>query len=167
MFVFDPTTLVGFHTWLSIVAILTGLPMAAALLNGHLSRRWNGLYLSTSAATDITGYAFPFSGILPSHVVGAISLLLLAVAAYALYGRALAGGWRRTYAVTAMLSFYLLIFVLVAQLFLKVTPLHDMAPTQTEPPFAIAQGVLLAVFIALTALAARRFGNGVARPAAV
>jgi vacuolar-type H+-ATPase subunit I/STV1 len=93
--------------------------------------------------------------------------VLLVIAAVALYGKGLQGAWRRTYAITAVLSFYLLIFVLIAQLFLKVTVLHDMAPTQSEPPFAIAQGIVLAIFLALTVLAARRFGNGVAltRPA--
>ncbi|CAN7487588.1 hypothetical protein [Bosea sp. LjRoot237] len=167
MFVLDPTTLVGFHTWLSIIAIVAGIPMTAALLKGHLSQRWNGIFLSTAIATSATGYAFPFSGVLPSHIVGAISLMLLVIAAVALYGKGLRGAWRRTYAITAVLSFYLLIFVLIAQLFLKVTVLHDMAPTQSEPPFAIVQGIVLAIFLALTVLAARRFGNGVAlaRPA--
>jgi hypothetical protein len=61
-----------------------------------------------------------------------------------------------------VLSFYLLIFVLIAQLFLKVNVLHDMAPTQSEPPFAIAQVLALIVFLILTLLAARRFGAGVA-----
>lgn len=167
MFVLDPTTLVGFHTWLSLVAIVAGFPMAAALLRGHLSQRWNGVFLSTTIATSITGFVFPFSGVLPSHVVGAISLVLLALAAGGLYAFGLRGLWRRTYAITAMLSFYLLIFVLVAQLFLKVPVLNAMAPTQSEPPFAVAQGVVLAAFLALTVLAGRRFGSGVAplRPA--
>lgn len=160
MFVLDPTTLVGFHTWLSLVAILAGIPSAAGLLRGQLSRPWSGVFLWTAIATSVTGFFFPFSGILPSHTVGAISLLLLALAAVALYARHLQGGWRRTYAITAMLSFYLLIFVLIAQLFLKVPALHAMAPTQGEPPFAIVQGVVLAIFLALTVLAARRFASG-------
>lgn len=160
MFVLNPTTLVGFHTWLSLIAIVAGFPAAAALLKGHLSRRWNGIFLSTAIATSATGFAFPFSGVLPSHIVGAISLVLLAIAAVALYGRGLQGGWRRAYAITAMLSFYLLIFVLIAQLFLKVPVLNAMAPTQSEPPFAIAQGIVLAIFVALTVLAARRFTGG-------
>ena len=164
MFVLDPTTLVGFHTWLSLIAIVAGFPAAAALLKGHLSPRWNGIFLWTAIATSVTGFFFPFSGILPSHVVGAISLVLLAIAAVALYVRQLQGGWRRTYAITAMLSFYLLIFVLIAQLFLKVPALHAMAPTQGEPPFAIAQALALIVFLILTLFAARRFGAGVPLP---
>lgn len=156
MFVLDPTTLVGFHTWLSLIAIVAGFPAAAALLKGHLSPRWNGIFLWTAIATSATGFLFPFSGVLPSHIVGAISLVLLAVAAIALYARRLHGGWRRTYAITAMLSFYLLIFVLIAQLFLKVPALNAMAPTQAEPPFAIAQALTLMVFLVLTVLAAKR-----------
>lgn len=167
MFVLDPTTLVGFHTWLSLIAIIAGIPMTAALLKGHLSRHWNGIFLSTAFATSATGYAFPFSGVLPSHIVGAISLVLIVVAGIGLYAFGLRGAWRRIYAITAVLSFYLLVFVLIAQLFLKVPALHEMAPTQSEPPFAIAQGIVLAVFLALAVLAARRFSNGVklARPA--
>lgn len=161
MFVLDPTTLVGFHTWLSLIAIVAGFPMTAALLKGHLSQRWNGTFLSTAIATSATGYAFPFSGVLPSHIVGAISLVLLVVAGLGLYAFGLRGAWRRTYAITAVLSFYLLVFVLIAQLFLKVRVLNAMAPTQSEPPFAIAQGIVLAIFLALTVLATRRFGSGV------
>jgi hypothetical protein len=155
---FDPTTFVGFHTWLSLIAIAAGFPVAAGLLKGHTSRRWTGLFLSTAAATSATGFGFPFNGVLPSHIVGAISLVLLVVAGLALYGKRLAGIWRRTYAICAMLAFYLLIFVAVAQAFMKVPALRALAPTQAEPPFAIAQGIVLAVFAVLTWLAARRFG---------
>jgi len=162
MFVLDPTTLVGFHTWLSLIAIVAGFPMTAALLKGHLSPRWNGIFLSTAFAASATGYAFPFDRVLPSHIVGAISLVLIVLAGLALYAFALRDVWRRIYAITAVLSFYLLIFVLIAQLFLKVNVLHDMAPTQSEPPFAIAQVLALIVFLILTLLAARRFGAGVA-----
>ncbi|MEI5664336.1 hypothetical protein WBO78_05300 [Bosea sp. CCNWLW174] len=162
MFVLDPTTLVGFHTWLSLIAIVAGFPMTAALLKGHLSPRWNGIYLSTAFACSATGYAFPFDRVLPSHIVGAVSLVLIVLAGLALYAFALRDVWRRIYAITAVLSFYLLIFVLIAQLFLKVNVLHDMAPTQSEPPFAIAQVLALIVFLILTLLAARRFGAGVA-----
>jgi uncharacterized membrane protein len=153
---FDPTTFVGFHTWLSLIAIAAGFPVAAGLLRGHTSPRWTGIFLSTAFATS---FGFPFNGVLPSHVIGAISLVLVAVAGYALYARRLDGVWRRTYAVTVMLTFYLLVFVLVAQAFLKVPALRALAPTQGEPPFAIAEGVVLLAFVLLTWLAARRFGG--------
>ena len=154
---FDPTTFVGFHTWLSLVAIVAGFPVAAGLLDGHIRSGWTGVFLSTAFATSATGFGFPFNGLLPSHIIGGVALVIVTVAGYALYARRLDGVWRRAYAITAMLSLYLLLFVLVAQLFQKVPALRAMAPTQAEPPFAIAQGVLLVVFVALTWAAARRF----------
>jgi len=156
---FNPMNFVGFHTWLSLVAILAGFPMMMGLLKGHTRPGWTGLYLSTASATSATGFGFPFNGVLPSHIIGAISLVLLVIAGYALYARRLDGVWRRTYAITAMIAFYLLVFVLVAQVFLKVPAVRALAPTQAEPPFAIAQGVVLFVFAALTWLAARRFSS--------
>ncbi|MCU4182099.1 hypothetical protein [Bosea sp. BH3] len=154
---FDPTTFVGFHTWLSLIAILAGFPVTAGLLHGHTRPSWTGIFLSTSFATSATGFGFPFNGILPSHIIGAIHIVLVAIAAYALYGRRLEGGWRRTYAITAVLSFYLLMFVLVAQLFGKVPALRALAPTQSEPPFAIAETFVLFVFGFVTWKAAVRF----------
>lgn len=154
---FDPTTFVGFHTWLSLIAIVAGLPVTAGLLQGHTRPGWTGIFLSTAFATSATGFGFPFNGVLPSHIVGAIHIVLVVIAAYALYGRRLEGGWRRLYAIMAVLSFYLLIFVLVAQLFGKVPALHALAPTQSEPPFGIAQGIVLVVFALLTWKAAVRF----------
>jgi len=154
---FDPTTFVGFHTWLSLIAIVAGLPVTVGLLHGHTRPGWTGIFLSTAFATSATGFGFPFNGVLPSHVVGAIHIVLVAIAAYALYGRRLEDGWRRIYAIMAVLSFYLLIFVLVAQLFSKVPALRALAPTQSEPPFGIAQGIVLVVFALLTWKAAARF----------
>jgi uncharacterized membrane protein len=156
---FDPTSFTGFHTWLSLIAIAAGFPMMMGLLRGHTRPGWTGVYLSTAFATSATGFGFPFNGVLPSHIIGAISLALVATAAYALYARRLDGGWRKAYAITAMLAFYLLIFVLVAQLFSKVPLLHALAPTQSEPPFAIMEGLVLLVFIVLTWGAARRFSS--------
>lgn len=154
---FDPTTFVGFHTWLSLIAIVAGFPVAAGLLKGHVRPGWTGVFLSTAFATSATGFGFPFNGVLPSHIVGAISLVLVGIAGFALYARRLDGAWRRTYAITAMLTFYLLLFVLVAQLFSKVPALRALAPTQSEPPFAISEGLLLVAFVVLTWLATRRF----------
>ena len=154
---FDPTTFVGFHTWLSLVAIVAGFPVAAGLLKGHVRPGWTGVFLSTAFATSATGFGFPFNGVLPSHIIGAISLLLVGIAGFALYARRLDGIWRHTYAVTAMLTFYLLLFVLVAQLFSKVAALRALAPTQSEPPFAISEGLLFVAFMVLTWRAARRF----------
>ena len=107
----------------------------------------------------VTGFFFPFHGFTPAIGVGIISLLVLAVAIYARYPRQLAGQWRWIYVVTAVIALYLNVFVGVVQAFLKVPVLHAMAPTQTEPPFKLAQLVVLALFVLLGILAAIRFRN--------
>lgn len=109
--------------------------------------------------TSVTGYFFPVEHILPSHKVGAISLVVLAVALLARYSFHMAGGWRRTYVISAMIALYLNVFVLVAQLFMKVPALHAMAPTGQEPPFLISQLVVLAAFIWISIAAVKRFRN--------
>jgi hypothetical protein len=126
--------------------------LAAKRLNG-----WTGLFLLTTVATSVTGFGFPFEHLLPSHVVGAISLVVLAVAILARYGRHLTSGWRTIYVITAMIALYLNVFVLVVQSFLKIPALHAMAPTQTEQPFKVAQLAVLIALIALTIFAVKRF----------
>lgn len=157
---FDPTTLTGIHTWLSLIAIAAGLVVVVDLVRGTAggglaSAFLTTAFLTTAFLTSATGFLFPFNGILPSHIVGAIALVVLAVAAYALYGAHLAGAWRGVYAGTAVASLYFLIFVGVAQAFAKVPALKAAAPTQSEPPFAVAQGVVLLAFVAVGVLAVR------------
>ena len=144
------------HVVLSLVGIASGLLVLAGFLTGKKFGGLNALFLTTTVATSATGFGFPFTHLLPSHVVGAISLAVLAVAIYARYSRQQAGRWRATYVVCAVAALYFNVFVLVVQSFMKVPSLHALAPTQSEPPFAIAQLVVLVIFIALGALAVRR-----------
>ena len=115
------------------------------------------VFLTTTILTSVTGFFLPAKMLMPSHIVGIISLVLLAVALFALYSKRLSGAWRWIYVVTSMLSLYLNVFVLIIQGFMKVAPLKALAPTQSEPPFLIVQGVVLVIFALMTALAARRF----------
>jgi hypothetical protein len=148
------------HVIISLIAIASGLIVLAYLLTGKLPSLMNNLFLVTTFLTSAGGFLFPFTHLLPSHILGIISILLLAVAAPALYIKHLAGHWRTTYVVTAMAALYLNCFVLVFQLFLKVPAIKALAPTQAEPPFKIAQLTLLIVFIVLTTVAARKFRVG-------
>ena len=107
----------------------------------------------------------PFHKFLPSHGVGMVSLIMLAIAIFARYVRQLAGAWRRTYVITAIVALYLNMFVLIAQLFLKVAALKAMAPTQSEPPFLVAQLVCMALFVALAIAAAIKSRNETIRTA--
>jgi hypothetical protein len=145
------------HILISLVGIVSGFGALSGLLAAKLFPRWTAFFLATTAATSVTGFFFPFRGITPGIVVGVLSLLALGGASYALYLRRLAGAWRKAFVICALIALYFNVFVLVAQLFRKTPALMDLAPTQTEPPFAITQAVVLVVFITLGVFAASRF----------
>ena len=145
------------HVIISLAGIGSGFIVMYGLLNSKRLDGWTAIFLATTVLTSVTGFFFPFEGFKPSYVVGGISLLLLAIAIWARYSRHLEGGARGTYIVTAALALYLNCFVAVIQAFAKVPALHALAPTQKEPPFLVAQLIVLAVFIWLTILASKRF----------
>ena len=145
------------HVVISLIGIVSGLVVMSGLLVNRRLNGWTALFLISTVLTSVTGLFFPFHGVTPGIVLAIISLALLAVAIVARYARHLSGAWRWIYVVTAMISLYLNVFVLVAQLFQKVPALKALAPTQAEPPFAITQLVVLAMFVLLTILAAIRF----------
>jgi len=146
-----------FHVALSLVGIFAGFAVLFALLSAKQSSGWTAVFLVTTAATSVTGFLFPFHKFLPSHVLGIVSLLVLAVTTPALYVFHLAGPWRRSYVIGAVIALYLNVFVLIAQLFMKIPALQALAPTQSEPPFLGAQVVVMLIFIVLGVLAAKRF----------
>ena len=137
-----------FHVVLSLIGIGSGFVVLFGLLASKQSR-WTALFLSTTVATSVTGFLFPFHGFLPSYAVGILSLIVLALAILALYRFHLAGSWRTTYVVTAVIALYFNVFVLIAQLFQKVPALRTLAPTQSEPPFQLTQLVVLVLFVVL------------------
>jgi len=147
------------HTAISLIGIVSGLVVVYGMLGGKTVNKWTALFLLTTVLTSVTGYLFPFEHLLPSHIVGGISLVVLAVALLARYYFRLAGGWRRTYVLTAVMALYLNVFVLVVQSFLKVPALHVLAPTGKEPPFAVSQLIVLTVFICLAIVAVKSFGE--------
>ena len=152
------TTLTLVHVLISLVGIVSGFVVVFGLLAAKRLDGWTAIFLITTVLTSVTGFLFfPIHKLMPSHIVGTISLIVLAVALYARYVRQLAGPWRWTYVVTATLALYFNVFVLVVQSFLKVPALKALAPTQTEPPFAIAQGLVLLLFLVLGTFAVKRF----------
>jgi hypothetical protein len=154
---FTLATYTAVHVIISVIGIGSGLIVAAGLLSSKRLDQLTQVFLSTTALTSITGFGFPVAHLLPSHFVGALSLVVLAIALVARYGRRMAGAWRWIYVVTAMIALYFNVFVLVIQLFQKVPALKALAPTQSEPPFAAVQLVVLAAFVTLTVMAAIRF----------
>lgn len=164
--IFGMTILTFVHVLLSLIGILAGFVVMFGLFTAKPLKGWTAVFIWTTVATSVTGFLFPFHHFLPSHAIGIISLVLLAVAIYAIYGRHLAGAWRRVYAVLAVIALYLNMFVLVFQLFDKVPALKVLAPTKTEAPFKEAQLALLVIFVALTILAAIKSRGGQVQPAA-
>jgi hypothetical protein len=143
----DPLTLV--HLAISLAAIATGLPVLAAMMKGQTPVTLTGIFLGLTVLTSVTGFLFHNTSVTPGMIVGAISLVVLAVALFALYGRHLAGRWRTAYVITATLALYLNVFVLVIQSFIKIAPLHALAPSipPAGPVFGAVQGVVLLAFV--------------------
>jgi uncharacterized membrane protein SirB2 len=147
------------HVVISLVGIGSGLAVVAGLLAAKRLDAMTALFLASTALTSITGFGFPFDHLLPSHVVGLLSLIVLTIAVYARYARRLEGRWRSVYVGTAVTALYFNVFVLIVQAFLKVPALNAAAPTQSEPPFLVAQLIALVIFAALGVMATLRFRN--------
>ena len=147
------------HVIISLIGIVSGLIVMSGLLGSKQMPVMTAIFLLTTILTSATGFLFPFTQLLPSHMVGILSLVLLAIACIALYGMRLAGAWRPVYVVTAMISLYLNVFVLVIQSFLKISVLHELAPSvpPAGPVFAVVQGIVLVFFVLVIIGAWRRF----------
>ena len=140
------------HVLISLVGIAAGLVALRSM-----TPRITAVFLTFTILTSVTGFGFPFDKVLPSHVVGVVSLVVLAAAIVADYVKHRAGAWRTTHAVGVVLATYLNVFVLVAQLFKRIPVLFLLAPTQSEPPFALTQGLVLVLFIWLGGTAVKGF----------
>jgi hypothetical protein len=151
------TALTFTHVVLSLAGIASGFVVVFGLLTAQRLNGWTAVFLTTTVATSASGFLFPFHQFLPSHAVGILSLLALAVAIPARYVFHLAGVWRRTYVLSAVIALYLNVFVLIAQIFQKTPALQAIAPTQSEPPFLLAQLVVLALFVVVATMAVVRF----------
>ena len=147
------------HVVISLIGIVSGFLVLFGLFGSNRMPGMTALFLVTTILTSVTGFLFPFDKLLLSHILGIISLIVLAIACIALYVMKLSGAWRWIYALTALIALYLNVFVLVIQSFLKIGPLHALAPSvpPSEPPFAAVQGVVLLFFVVAIIGAVRRF----------
>ncbi|HEY8194705.1 MAG TPA: hypothetical protein VIF13_06625 [Hyphomicrobium sp.] len=155
--IFGMDTYTFVHVVISLVGIATGIIVLFGFLANAGLPVLTAIFLATTVLTSATGFGFPFHQLLPSHIVGIISLVILAIAIYALYGAHLSGPWRWIYVVTATAALYLNVFVLIVQLFLKVPALNALAPTQAETPFVATQVATMLVSIVLGVFAIRKF----------
>ena len=145
------------HVIITLVAIGSGLIVVGGMFASHRLPGTTALFLFTTGLTSVTGFLFPIRGFTPALGVGILACVILAVALFALYKEHLVGAWRWIYVITAIVSLYLNVFVLVAQSFMKVAVLNALAPTQSEPPFAITQAVVLVIFILIGLVAVANF----------
>ena len=152
------------HVAISLIAIASGVVVTIGMWRAQRMPLWTAVFLVTTIATSVTGFLFHSKSFGPPHVVGVISLIILALALVALYGYRLTGAWRWIYVASALAAFYLNVFVAVVQAFQKLPFLNALAPKGSEPPFAITQLLVLAGFIALGVIAARRFHPGEPAP---
>jgi hypothetical protein len=149
------------HVLISLAAILSGVIVLIGLWMSERMSGWTIVFLVFTAATNLTGFGFPIKGLTPGLILGALSSVVLLLALLARYRFHMRGAWRPVYVISAVSVLYFNVFVLIAQSFLKVPALHALAPTGSEPPFGIAQGAGLLLFVAGGILAVMRF-----RPAA-
>src|SRR5215813_5617466 len=145
------------HVIITLIAIGSGLIVVGGMFASHQLPGTTALFLFTTALTSVTGFLFPIHGFTPALGVGIVACVVLAIALFALYKEHLVGAWRWIYVIAAVASLYLNVFVLVVQSFAKVPALTALAPTQTEPPFAITQAVVLAIFVLITLISVIKF----------
>jgi hypothetical protein len=147
------------HVIISLIAIVAGITVMFGLLGSSRMPGLTAIFLLLTILTSATGFLFPFEKLLPSHIIAILSLVLLAIACIALYVMKLSGAWRWIYVLTAMVSLYLNVFVLVIQSFLKIPALTALAPGNppSGPTFAVVQGIVLLFFVVVIIGAMRRY----------
>jgi len=146
------------HIVISLVAVVSGIVVLFGMLDGKRLEGRTKFFLITTVSTSVTGFFFPFHGFTPALGTGIISLVVAILARYVCH---LAGAWSKTYVISAVISLYLNVFVLVVQAFLKIPALKEIAPTQNDPPLKFTQIIVLTAFVVLGILAALKFRSEV------
>jgi hypothetical protein len=154
-----------FHVALSLIGIASGLVVVLGMLSSYRLNAVTLLFLITTVLTSLTGFLFPFHGVTPGIVIGILSMVLLVAAILARYSFHMAGHWRAAYVICSVIALWFNVFIFIVQSFEKVPSLHALAPTQTEPPFKLAQLVALVVFIVLGVFAVKKFHPAPTSPA--
>ena len=155
--IFGLTLYTFVHVLISLIAIVAGLVVLYGLLHSDRMNSWTSVFFLFTVATTLTGFGFPFVKVTPAFTLGILSTIVLIVALSARYAFRMMGIWRSLYVISSVIALYLNCFVLVVQSFQKLPALHALAPNGSEPPFAIAQGIVLLFFIVTGYMAVRRF----------
>ena len=145
------------HVALSVIGIAAGFLVIFQMIGGRTLGGINAIFLATTILTTVTGFFFPITKVTPGLVLGGLSMLVLAIALFALYSKKLAGGWRAAYVTTAVIAQFFNVLVLIVQSFMKIPALHAMAPTGNEPVVKIVQVCTLLLLIVLGIAAGKKF----------
>lgn len=152
--------MLALHVAICFIALIAGATVFIALFNARQTPTWAALLLLSTVLISLTGFALPSPPGTPTpdpaRIVGVVELVVVAIAALALYGKGSVHAWRGTYVVAVVLAVYFNAFVAVTQAFLKIGFLHALAPTAKEPPFLIAQLLTLVLFVAIGVTTFRR-----------
>jgi len=155
--IFGLTLFAFVHVVITLIAMIAGLIAIFGMIGNNRRDGVTAIFLLFTVLTSVTGFLFPIHGLTPALILGIMSMVVLVIAVAARYLYAMQGAWRWIYVVTAVVAQYFNSFVLVVQSFLKFPALHALAPQGNEPPFAIAQGLVLLFYIVLGYLAVKRF----------
>lgn len=164
------------HVVISLIAIASGLVVVFGLVGSHRLPKLTALFWIMTVLTTVTGFMFFLSPtqarmVTPAAATGIFATLFFVLGLIALYGKQLFGRWRWIYAVSATVSLYLNIFVLIVQSFQKLTiinPTATLTPPFSGPPFApptdfhfiVAQGAALVVAVILGVVTVLKFRRG-------
>src|SRR5258708_11609377 len=109
--------ILGLFTLVHVLFSLAGIGAGFVVLFGMLTAKrfdgWTKLFLWTTVATSVTGFLFPFHRLLPSHIVGIVSLIVLVIAIRAHSRLYVSGGLRTTFVLAALTPLCLYVFAFV------------------------------------------------------
>ena len=145
------------HVIICLIGLIAGLVVVFGMFSSKRMTGWTALFLVSTILISVTGFMFPIHGFTPALGTGVVSMVILIAAVAGLYFFKLGGAWRWIYVACAVAALYLNMFVLIVQSFQKILSLNALAPTQSEPPFLIAQAAALLIFVVFGFLAAARF----------
>ncbi|WP_267555439.1 hypothetical protein [Rhizobium rhizogenes] len=145
------------HVVISLIAIISGIIVAAGFLTADPHGRSTLVYMVTTILTSLTGFLFPFHFVTPAIIVGSLCVLIFIPTALARYRFHLAGIWRPVFIIGAMVLLFFNCLVLIVQSFQKIPALNALAPNGNEPPILAAQAALLVVCALVGYFSIRRF----------
>lgn len=148
------------HILISLIALISGVRLTIGFSKGTDPNATRLIFLVSTAANLLTGFLFPFHGVTPAIVIGALNTVILVGTVVASGRRRRSQFWAVTYIVGALALLYFNFLVFIVQSFQKVPFLHAIAPVGNEPPIIILQGLLFVVAIAAGYLCLRRSRRG-------